>query len=280
MFDALRRFAPVVLLMILPTFVAASAPERITIKGSDTMVILVQRWTELYPNKKGLEFQVTGGGSGTGIAALINGTTDICSSSRPIKPAEVRQLKEKYQYRGMEVRVARDGLAVYVHKSNSVKQLTIEQIRLIFTGQVRNWKDVGGADKPIILYSRENNSGTYEFFKEHVLLKQDFAAEAQHMAGTAALINAVSKDPNAIGFGGAAYAANVRPLGVAKEKGSAYVTPTEASILSGEYPISRFLYFYLNERPKGTEKAFIDWVISPAGQKVVKDVGYYPIKKF
>lgn len=280
MFDALRRFAPVVLLMILPTFVAASAPERITIKGSDTMVILVQRWTELYPNKKGLEFQVTGGGSGTGIAALINGTTDICSSSRPIKPAEVRQLKEKYQYRGMEVRVARDGLAVYVHKSNSVKQLTIEQIRLIFTGQVRNWKDVGGADKPIILYSRENNSGTYEFFKEHVLLKQDFAAEAQHMAGTAALINAVSKDPNAIGFGGAAYAANVRPLGVAKEKGSAHVTPTEASILSGEYPISRFLYFYLNERPKGTEKAFIDWVISPAGQKVVKDVGYYPIKKF
>jgi len=280
MFDALRRFAPVVLLMILPTFVAASAPERITIKGSDTMVILVQRWTELYPNKKGLEFQVTGGGSGTGIAALINGTTDICSSSRPIKPAEVRQLKEKYQYRGMEVRVARDGLAVYVHKSNAVKQLTIEQIRLIFTGQVRNWKDVGGADKPIILYSRENNSGTYEFFKEHVLLKQDFAAEAQHMAGTAALINAVSKDPNAIGFGGAAYAANVRPLAVAREKGSAYVTPSETSILSGEYPISRFLYFYLSERPKGTEKAFIDWVISPAGQKVVKDVGYYPIKKF
>lgn len=274
-----RALAPVIALVVLPGMLLAAAPQRISIKGSDTMVILVQRWTEVFPDKTAVEFQVTGGGSGVGIAALLNGTTDICASSRPMKPAEVEQMKQKYNYKGLEVRVARDGLAVYVHKSNKVKQLTIEQVRLIFTGKITNWKDVGGADKPINLYSRENNSGTYEFFKDHVLLKQDFAPQAQHMAGTAALINAVSKDVNAIGFGGAAYAKNVKALAIATEQGKPYVAPTEKSILSAEYPISRFLYFYLSKRPEGNVKKFIDWVISPAGQKVVSDVGYYPIKK-
>lgn len=281
MLSFLRTLAPWLSVLLLPSVMLLAAPGKtVSIKGSDTMVILVQRWTEMYPNSSGLQFQVTGGGSGTGVAAMINGTADICSSSRPIKKDEVQQLLTKYKYRGCEVRVARDGLAVYVHKSNKVKQLTIEQVRLIFTGKITNWKDVGGADKPIVLYSRENNSGTYEFFKEHVLLKQDFSSSAQHMAGTAALINAIGKDPNAIGFGGAAYAANALPLAIAKEKGTAYVKPDETSILSGTYPISRFLYFYLNERPEGEIKKFIDWVISPAGQKVVTDVGYYPIKKF
>ncbi|RPI69782.1 MAG: phosphate ABC transporter substrate-binding protein [Ignavibacteriae bacterium] len=268
------------LLILVATVAAIAAPkERITIKGSDTMVILVQRWTEKYPNKQNLEFQVTGGGSGTGIAALINGTTDICSSSRPMKKAEIEQLKEKTGYQGLEVRVARDGLSVYVHGSNKVKQLTIEQVGKIFTGKITNWKEVGGKDARIILYSRENNSGTYEFFKEHVLNKQDFASSAQHMAGTAALINAVGKDPNAIGYGGAAYARNVKALAIAETPSSAFVKPTEKSILSGEYPISRFLYFYLSKRPEGTMKKFIDWVISPSGQKIASEVGYYPIKK-
>lgn len=274
-----RAVAPLIAMLLMPAFLVAAAPQRITIKGSDTMVILVQRWTEMFPDKTAVEFQVTGGGSGVGIAALLNGTTDICASSRPMKPAEVEQMKQKYNYKGLEVRVARDGLAVYVHKSNKVKQLTMEQVRLIFTGKITNWKQLGGADKPINLYSRENNSGTYEFFKEHVLLKQDFAPQAQHMAGTAALINAVSKDPNAIGFGGAAYAKNVKALAIAQEAGKPYIAPTEATILNAQYPISRFLYFYLSKRPEGNVKKFIDWVISKQGQKVVTDVGYYPIKK-
>ncbi|MBK6291553.1 MAG: phosphate ABC transporter substrate-binding protein [Ignavibacteria bacterium] len=276
----IRLIAPFIATFLLITFVALAMPkQRITIKGSDTMVILVQRWSELYPDKTNTEFQVTGGGSGTGIAALINGTTDICSSSRPIKKDEVAQLEKKFGYKGLEIRVAMDGLAVYVHKSNPVKQLTMAQIKDIFTGKVTNWKDVGGANKPILLYSRENNSGTYEFFKEHVLLKQDFASNAQHMAGTAALINAVSKDPNSIGFGGAAYAKNVKAVAVAKDASSKGVLPNDASIHSGEYPISRFLYFYLNQKPAGNVKKFIDWVISPAGQKIVTEVGYYPIKR-
>jgi phosphate transport system substrate-binding protein len=258
--------------------IGAADKQRITIKGSDTMVILVQQWTELFPGKGNLEFQVTGGGSGTGIAALINGTTDICASSRPMKSSEIAKLRTKNGYRGMEVRVARDGLSVYVHSSNPVKKLTIEQVRLIFTGKITNWKEVGGNDATIILYSRENNSGTYEFFKDHVLNKEDFAPQAQHMAGTAALINAVGKDKNSIGFGGAAYMRNVRPLAIAKDASSEYVNPNEDNILSGAYPISRFLYFYMNQRPNGRYKEFIDWVISPDGQKVVKNVGYYPIK--
>jgi phosphate transport system substrate-binding protein len=153
------------------------------------------------------------------------------------------------------------------------------QIKDIFTGKITNWKDVGGKDSKILLYSRENNSGTYEFFKEHVLNKQDFAASAQHMAGTAALINAISKDQNGIGFGGAAYARNVKAVPVAKDNGGKGVSASAATIHSGEYPISRFLYFYLNRKPDGNVKKFIDWVISAAGQKVVADVGYYPIKR-
>jgi phosphate transport system substrate-binding protein len=278
--NTFRKLAPFTAVFLLFTAIVLALPkQRITIKGSDTMVILVQRWTEVYPDKTNAEFQVTGGGSGTGIAALINGTTDICSSSRPIKKDEVAQLEQKFGYKGLEIRVAMDGLAIYVHKSNPVKQLTMAQIKDIFTGKVTNWKDVGGKDAKILLYSRENNSGTYEFFKEHVLNKQDFAATAQHMAGTAALINAISKDPNGIGFGGSAYAKNVKAVPVAKDAGSKAITPNVASIHSGEYPISRFLYFYLNRKPEGNVKKFIDWVISPAGQKVVTEVGYYPIKR-
>ncbi len=275
----LRSALPYIALIVLTVVAVALPRERVTIKGSDTMVILVQRWTEAYPDKTATEFQVTGGGSGTGIAALINGTTNICASSRPIKKDEVAQLEKKFGYKGLEIRVAMDGLAIYVHKSNPVKQLTMAQVKDIFTGKLTNWKQVGGNDKPILLYSRENNSGTYEFFKEQVLNKQDFAASAQHMAGTAALINAVSKDNNSIGFGGAAYSKNVKALPIAKDASAKAVVPTAATIHDGSYPISRFLYFYLNQKPAGSVKKFIDWVISPAGQKVVSEVGYYPIKR-
>jgi phosphate transport system substrate-binding protein len=275
----LRSLAHYIALLVLTVVAVALPKERVTIKGSDTMVILVQRWTEAYPDKTATEFQVTGGGSGTGIAALINGTTDICASSRPIKKDEVAQLQKKFGYKGLEIRVAMDGLAIYVHKSNPVKQLSMAQVKDIFTGKITNWKQVGGNDKPILLYSRENNSGTYEFFKDFVLNKQDFAANAQHMAGTAALINAVSKDGNSIGFGGAAYAMNVKALPIAKDPSAKAVIPTAATIHDGSYPISRFLYFYLNQKPAGSVKKFIDWVISSTGQKVVTEVGYYPIKR-
>lgn len=244
------------------------------------MVILTQRWTEVFPGKTKVQFQVTGGGSGTGISALINGTTDICASSRPIKPSEVKQLRAKYNYSGLEVRVARDGIAVYLNSSNPVQNLTVGQVKRIYTGEITNWKDLGGHDAKIVLYSRENNSGTYEFFKEHVLQKQDFASQTQHMVGTGALVNAVAKDPHAIGFGGIAYASGVKPAALAFNETSRYVLPKEEEILSGNYPVSRLLYFYLKERPEGVVKEFIDWVIDRGGQAVVSEVGYLPTKKF
>ena len=217
-----------------------------------------------------------------GVLVLAFFTTGLCHATllRPLNLEEMTDRADRvFSGRCVEVRVARDGLSVYANEKNPVKQLNTEQLRLIFTGQVRNWKEVGGNDAPIILYSRENSSGTYEFFKEHVLLKQDFDERAQHMAGTAALINAISKDPNGIGYGGAAYLSGVKALAVSKDPKGPYVLPAEETILNGQYPISRFLYFYLAERPSGKVKEFIDWVISPAGQTVVGDVGYYPIAK-
>lgn len=258
---------------------AAVQQSTLTIKGSDTMVILVQRWAELYPNKN-LSFQVTGGGSGTGIAALINGTTDICSSSRPMKPAEVVQMKEKYGRVPIEIRVARDGISIYVHKENPISKITMKQLKEIFTGKIKNWKQLGGADHSIILYSRENNSGTYEFFKEHVLSKKDFAPTAQHMPGTSAVVGAVAMDKWGIGYGGAAYTIGVKEVPVALDESKQYYNPNEDNILSGKYPISRFLFFYLKDKPQGQMKEFIDWVIGKGGQKVVNDVGYFPSMKF
>ena len=264
-------------LMLFP----AAEKKTVTIKGSDTMVILVQRWAEVYSSKNSnVQFQVTGGGSGTGLSALLNGTTDVCASSRPIKPSEVAQLKGKYKSKGVEVAVARDGLSVYVHKNNPVQKMTVAQLRDIFMGKITNWKQVGGRDAKIVLYSRENNSGTYEFFKEHVLEKKDFAPQAQHMVGTGALVNAISKDPNAIGYGGIAYAEGVKDILLAKNASGPYIEPTESNIISGSYPLSRFLFFYLRERPSGDIKKFIDWVLSKEGQKVVNEVGYIPVKKF
>ncbi|MDW7997676.1 MAG: phosphate ABC transporter substrate-binding protein [Bacteroidota bacterium] len=230
------------------------------------------------PERERARFQVTGGGSGTGVAALINGTTDICASSRPLRPAEIRQLQEKYGTRGVEVRVARDGLAVYVNRSNPVSKLTQQQVRDIFTGKLTNWRQVGGPDARIILYSRENNSGTYEFFKEHVLQGQDFAPHAQHMPGTAALVNAIAKDRWGIGYGGAAYATDIKAVAIAEAPDKPYYLPTLENVVSGRYPISRFLYFYLRERPSGELKAFIDWVLSDDGQRVISEVGYFPVR--
>ncbi len=257
----------------------AGRAKPITIKGSDTMVLLGQRWAEHYmESHPGTIIQVTGGGSGTGIAALINGTTDICQSSRPIKEAEQKQIQERFGNPAYETIVARDGLAAYVHESNPVSELTIAQLRAIYTGAVTNWKDVGGPDQPITPYGRENSSGTYEYFKEHVLEKADFAAATQTLPGTAAVVNAVAQDPRGIGYGGAAYAKGVKQVAVRTDDGSPAVLPSAENVVTGAYPISRDLYFYLRKAPEGATQEFLDFVLSDAGQAVVTDVGYFPIR--
>ena len=262
--------------LAMPT--AASAGS-LTIKGSDTMVLLGQRWAEQYMAKvPGATLQVTGGGSGTGISALINGTTDICQASRSMSAAEKTNLRDRYNTPGVEIPVARDGLSVYVNAANSVKELTMDQLRLIFTGKITNWKEVGGPDAKMIVYSRENSSGTYVFFKEHVLKNADYSQRAQSMPGTAAVVNAVSKEKNGIGYGGAAYAKGIRVLNIKKDDASPAVEPNLANVQSGSYPLSRPLFFYLRNKASGDIKAFIDWVLSAEGQEIVTKVGYFPIK--
>jgi phosphate transport system substrate-binding protein len=251
----------------------------VSIKGSDTMVVLGQRWAEEYMKKHPqTTIQVTGGGSGTGISALINGTTEICEASRSMKDSEKAQLKEKAGAGPEEIVVAKDGLSVYLNDSNPLNELTMEQLKGIFTGKITNWKEVGGADAKIIPYSRENSSGTYVFFKEHVLNNADYTPRAQAMPGTAAVVNAVSKEKSSIGYGGAAYAKGIKVIKVKKDAGSQGIAPSDATVRSGTYPLSRPLFFYLRAKPAGEIKAIVDWVLSPEGQAVVLKVGYFPIK--
>jgi phosphate transport system substrate-binding protein len=257
----------------------ASASRGLTVKGSDTMVILAQRWAEAYMlAHPGAIVVVTGGGSGTGIAALINGTADVCMASRPMKDDEKRKLRDRYQSLGVEIPVAKDGLSIYFHESNPVKDLAIEQLRGIYTGAIVNWKAVGGPDAPITLYSRENSSGTYVYFKDHVLLGRDYSPRCQTLPGTAAVVNAVARDPNGIGYGGAAYAKGVRDCAVRREAGGPAVLPTAATVRDGSYPITRDLYFYTRMKPAGDAKRFIDWLLSPEGQELALRVGYFPAR--
>jgi phosphate transport system substrate-binding protein len=267
------------LVLAVSSFSMTVAATKFTVKGSDTMVILGQRWAERYMGaNKDVVIQVTGGGSGTGISALINGTTDICNSSRPMKDSERDKLKERQGSRGVEIKCALDGLSIYVNETNQVKELTLQQIKEIYTGKITNWKDVGGPNAKIILYSRENNSGTYVYFKEEVLLNEDFAASAQNMPGTAAVVNAVANDRNGIGYGGSAYGQGIREISVRKDAQSPAYSPTMENIESGRYPISRFLYMYTKSRPAGELKKYVDWILSREGQRIVSEVGYFPVR--
>jgi phosphate transport system substrate-binding protein len=260
-------------------FTASANAARITVKGSDTLVILAQKWAEVYMTKSPeTKIQVTGGGTGTGFAALQNKTTDLCNASRKIRGAEISECIKAFGRRPTEYKVALDGLSVYVHESNPVKELTVEQVGLIFMGKIRNWKEVGGPDAPITLYSRENSSGTYEFFKENVLKGADFAASAQTMPGTAAVLQSVAKDKNGIGYGGAAYGAGAKHLKIKKDEGSPAIEPSEETVVNGTYPIWRYLYVYINPAlDRGETAKYLAWMRSSEGQKVVKDIGYFPL---
>jgi len=265
-------FIAIIALIVTAGICGFMAQEKLTVKGSDTMVILSQRWAEKYMSlNPEVSIQVTGGGSGTGISALINGTTDICNSSRPMKQSEIKTLKERYGSLGVEIPCAKDGVTIYLNEKNSVTSLTMDQLKKIYTGKITNWKDLGGKDGKIILYSRENNSGTYVFFKDNVLKGQDYSPSCQNLPGTAAVVNAVSKDANGIGYGGHGYSKGVK---MCKVNG---IEPNETNIGSGKYPISRDLYMYVRNKPSGKIKKFIDWILSPEGQKIVTKVGYFPL---
>lgn len=251
----------------------------ITIKGSDTMVNLNAAWAEAFMKvNPGLEVSVTGGGSGTGIAALLNGTTDICAASRDMKEKEKKLAAEK-GIAPIELDVALDGIAVMVNKENPVSELTFDQLRKIFNGTYKSWKEVGGPNQPIIVLSRESNSGTYVFFQKRVLQKDNYSPEARLMPATAAIAQSCSQDRWVIGYGGVGYALNspVKIIKVKKTEKEETVFPSPENITSGKYPIARPLHFYTNGQPTGTIRKFIDFVLSPEGQKIVEEMEYVPI---
>jgi phosphate transport system substrate-binding protein len=272
----MRKLFYVSALLVLPLSLSAAT---VTIKGSDTMVRLAQRWAEEYMKKNPAEvIQVSGGGSGTGIAAILNSGTDICQASREMDKKELA-LAEKRRIAIRQIPVALDGIAVYVNKANPVKELTLMQLRGIYTGRISNWRDVGGEDRRIVLYSRENNSGTYAFFRRLVLAGDDYSPAAQTLPGTASVVNAVIHDKYGIGYGGIAWETNVNHLAIKQSDSSTAVAPTRNAITGGNYPIARRLYWIFNGEPTGPERALLNWVLSPEGQAIAGKVDYVPLAR-
>lgn len=255
----------------------------LTIKGSDTMVHLVSAWAEAFMNANlDVEISVTGGGSGTGIAALINGTTDICAASRAINDREM-ELATTQNLIPAQFTVAIDGIAVVVHPENPVKELSLNQLRDIFTGRLQNWSEVGGVDGQVLVFSRESSSGTYVFFQEHAMDKQDYTPLARLLPGTSALVQAVASDRFNIGYVGLGYveeaAGKVRALRIRGSEQLPAVVPSVATVLDNSYPLARPLYIYTSGTPRGTAKKFIDFCLSGQGQGIVRTSGYVPVKQ-
>ena len=248
------------------------------VKGSDTMVHLVTAWAEAFmAENDDLYVSVDAGGSGAGIAALINGTIDIASASREMKQEEKQQASDKGPD-PVEFVVARDGIAVVVHPDNPVNELTIEQLSKIYTGAITNWSAVGGNDRKVSILSRESSSGTYAFFREHVMGDQDYTTDAKLMPATSAIIEATAEDRGSIGYVGLGYVAEAggraKALEVKVDESSDAVAPSEEAVKSGEYGIARPLYLYSAGEPTGAAKAFIDFALSEAGQAIVSENGY------
>jgi phosphate transport system substrate-binding protein len=271
--------------MLFSPVYGAKDKNSIQVKGSDTMVNLGQAWAEKYMERNPAEFvAVTGGGSGTGFSSLISGTCDIAMSSRNIKEKEIALAKEK-GINPFEIKVALDGLAVVVNPKNPVSKLSLDQLAQIFTGKITNWKELGGEDKKNVLLSREVNSGTHVYFKEHVLRKNDpnskeeFAPWALLLSSSQAIADEVAGNPAAIGYYGMGYISiKQKAILVAKDEKSEYIAPTIENVVNSRYPISRPLFLYTNGSPQGLVKKFIDFVLSEEGQDIVLKTDFVPIK--
>jgi phosphate transport system substrate-binding protein len=276
----------IVAVMFTTSAFAAKDKNSIQIKGSDTMVNLSQSWAEKYMQKNPTDFvAVTGGGSGTGISSLISGTCDISNASRTIKEKEIALAKQR-GINPYEIKVGSDGLAVVVNPKNPVSKLTVSQLAQIFTGNITNWNEVGGENKKIVLLSREVNSGTHVYFKEHVLRKgnpdgkEEFAPSALLLSSSQAIADEVAGNPAAIGYYGMGYiSAKQKPIAVAKDEKSEYVAPTIENVINDKYPISRPLFLYTNGAPEGLVKKFIDFTLSKEGQDIVLATDFVPVNK-
>lgn len=256
----------------------SAAAVSVTIKGSDTVLPLAQKEAEdLMKTNSDVTVTIVGGGSGVGLTALLDGTTDIAMASRDLKTEE--KLKFSEMKKEIEqVVIAYDALTVIVNPANGVSKLTREQLEKIFTGQIKNWKEVGGADEKIVAYSRESSSGTYEFFKEEVLDKKNYATDILNLPATGAIVQAVSQTKGAIGYIGLAYETKeVKQLAVSYDQGKTYIEPSVASAKDKTYPIARPLFYMFDKANAAKVKAIVDYALSPEGQKTVGEIGYVPL---
>lgn len=282
-----KKFLSILAVLVFTTSAfAVKEKNSIQVKGSDTMVNLAQAWAERYMEKNPAEFvAVTGGGSGTGFSSLISGTCDIAMSSRNIKQKEIDLARQK-GINPYEIKVALDGLAVVVNPKNPVSKLTLDELADIFTRRVTNWKEVGAGDLKIVILSREVNSGTHVYFKEHVLRKgkadsnEEFAPSALLLSSSQAIADEVAGNPSSIGYYGMGYISNrQKAVSVAKDKASEYIPPTIENVINGKYPISRPLFVYTNGQPQGLVKKFVDFMLSEDGQDIVLKTDFVPIKR-
>jgi phosphate transport system substrate-binding protein len=273
----------------LPNRAAAADKVEIRIKGSDTMIQLTTAWAEAYRKVKPNVFiNANGGGTGTGFAALQNNNTDICSASRDIKKEESEKVKAATGKDAKEFATAYDALAVYVHKNSPLKEISIEELREIWAegGTITTWDTINPAMKgKIVLVGRQNNSGTYDYFREHICGKtadkkqREFRGGVSELNGSSEVVENVAKTKSAIGYSGMGYKTDhVNWLKVSNKKGEPAVEPGVEAARSGKYPISRKLFLYTAGEPTGEVKAFIDWTLSPAGQKIVEAEGFVPLK--
>ena len=272
-----HRFTTLCTLLSLATGIAGTSAQKL--KGSDTLLPLVQKTSESYfHSHPSTEITVTGGGSGVGISALREGTTDIAMASRRMKFDE-RMTLQAAGHPPVEVTVAFDALAVVVNPANPVSKLTREQLEAIFRGKITNWKQVGGEDRKIVVYSRETSSGTYEFFKESVLKHRNYMPAVLSMPATGAIIQSVSQTPGAIGYVGLAYLnPEVKALAVSYDGGGSYVAPTFDNARSKSYPIVRPLYFYYTKSNEAAVRPLVDYLTSDEGQAMVASIGFIPIR--
>src|SRR5687767_5502655 len=253
-------------------------------KGSDTIVNLALAWAERYQEQNSdVRISVTGGGSGTGIAALINGTVDIANASRKIKEEEIADAQSN-GIEPLEHIIARDAIAVIVNPENPVNQLTLQQIADIYSGKLTNWTEVGGEDRPIVKLSRETNSGTHVYFLETVLRlgnsedKPLFSMDTLLLPSSEGIIAELRQNPNAIGYDGLGYVPkDLKVIGIAKEEGASYVLPSIATVNDKSYPIARDLYMYTDGEPIGIIKEYLDWILSPEAQEIVAELGFVPV---
>jgi phosphate transport system substrate-binding protein len=274
-----KLIIPIIALLLMIPFVSYSQKVSFKIKGSDTCLPLSQKVAETYMKKNpNTSITVTGGGSGVGLSSLLSGTTDIAQSSRKMKIEEKQKMLDAGKA-VKEVIIAKDALSVIVNPGNKVSQITHEQLEGIFTGKIKNWKEVGGDDLEIIVYSRETSSGTYEFFKEFVLNKKNFASTALLMPATGAIVQSVSQTKGAIGYVGLAYSdKSIKSLKVSYDKGKTYVEPNVANAMNKTYPITRPLFYYYLTSIEKNVKPFVDYILSDEGQQIVKQEGYVPLK--